>query len=108
MHMPPDTDHPAPRRPPAGNDSLGDSPLAHYLHALWRFRWLLVGGSVLAAVVTYLIALTLTPRFEATAVLMVTASKTGEQVAPSASTSATSAPSSRTARSPPRSSRNSR
>jgi polysaccharide biosynthesis transport protein len=82
MHMPPDTDHSHARddlRPRDG--SLGDSPLAHYLDALWRFRWLLVGGSVLAAVVTYVIALTLTPRFEATAVLMVTASKTGEQVA---------------------------
>ena len=40
-------------------------------------------GSVVAAVVAYLIALTLTPRFEASAVLMVTASKTGEQVATS-------------------------
>ena len=82
MHMPPDTDHSHARdglRPEDG--ALGDSPLADYLHALWRFRWLLAGGSVLAAVVTYMIALTLTPRFEASAVIMVTASKTGEQVA---------------------------
>ena len=82
MHMAPDTDHAHGRDTRrAGNDSLGDSPLAEYLHALWRFRWLLVGGSIVAAVVAYLIALTLTPRFEASAVLMVTASKTGEQVA---------------------------
>jgi len=84
MHMAPDTDHAHARDARrGGNGSLGDSPLAEYLHALWRFRWLLVGGSVVAAVVAYLIALTLTPRFEASAVLMVTASKTGEQVATS-------------------------
>ena len=82
MHMPPDTDHSHARdglRP--GDGSLGDSPLADYLNAIWRFRWLLVGGSVLAAVVTYVVALTLTPRFEASAVLMVTAPKTGDPVA---------------------------
>ena len=82
MHMAPDTDHSRARdgfRP--GDGPLGDSPLADYLQALWRFRWLLIGGSVLAAAIAYVVSLTLTPRFEASAVLMVTASKTGEQVA---------------------------
>ena len=83
MHMAPDTDHAHAPRHPSGRERLagrlaaGRIPpraLALPLAARRRVgRW--------RRVVAYLIALTLTPRFEASAVLMVTASKTGEQVA---------------------------
>jgi polysaccharide biosynthesis transport protein len=59
-----------------------ESPLADYLAAFRRFRWLLIAGPLGAALVAYVVSLLLTPEFEARATLMVSQSKTGEAVAP--------------------------
>jgi uncharacterized protein involved in exopolysaccharide biosynthesis len=61
-----------------------ESSLADYLHAFWRLRWVLVLGPAVAGIAAYLVALTFEPRFEAIATLLVSPSKTGEQVAPDA------------------------
>ena len=78
MHMPHDPETAPSRLAPASGVD-GETALAHHLHQLWRFRWLLVAGPLLAGAVAYGIALTLTPRFQATATIMVTPSKAGEQ-----------------------------
>jgi len=77
MHMPHDPDT-APSRPAPASGGAGEAPLAQYVDVLWRFRWLLVMGPLLAGAVAFAIALRLTPRFEATATLMVTPSKASE------------------------------
>jgi len=83
MHMVHD-EHPAEAwRPPARSPGRpARAPIADYLDAFARYRWLLIGGPILAGVVAYGVALLLPPRFEATATLMVSASKTGDAVAP--------------------------
>jgi uncharacterized protein involved in exopolysaccharide biosynthesis len=53
--------------------------LADHLERLWRFRWLLLVGPLLAGAVAYGVALTLTPEFLAVATLIVTPSKAGDQ-----------------------------
>jgi uncharacterized protein involved in exopolysaccharide biosynthesis len=71
---------PAPFLRPTG------SPLADYVAAFRRARWLLIASPLVAAVVAYAVSLTLTPEFEATATLLVSQSKTGETASPFAET----------------------
>ena len=54
-------------------------PLADYLDALRRARWLLIAGPILAAVVALAVSFSIAPKFSATTTLLVSGSKLGER-----------------------------
>ena len=66
-----------------GQEAGDSTPLAEYLNALRGARLLLIGGPLLAALVALALGMWAAPQFEATATLLVSQSKIGEQIGPS-------------------------
>ena len=52
--------------------------LADYLDALWRVRWIILGGTVLAGLSSWGVSSLMVPKYEATAMVMVAPPKVGQ------------------------------
>jgi len=59
-------------------DARTGEGLAGYLNALWRARWIILAGSLLAGLNSWIVSSSLSRKYEATATLMVSPPKVGE------------------------------